>query len=157
MQRPAGVDAEAWLRQYVNRAQAVPMDETLKANYLADLAILSGLVYKAESLSLAMLEILVNLDSAATLDRYLSIPVEFDHSLCKVLALDGASNPVPPNVQEMGSRWAAGRESAVLVVSSAIVLQEHNFLLNPQHPGFAQIRIGHSTEFNFDQRLIREF
>ncbi len=50
MQRPAGVDAESWLRQCVNRAQQVPMDEALKANYLADLAILSGLVYKSETI-----------------------------------------------------------------------------------------------------------
>ena len=50
MQRPAGVDAEAWLRQCVNRAQAVPMDEPLKARYLADLAILSDLVYKSETI-----------------------------------------------------------------------------------------------------------
>ena len=106
------------------------------------------------------LEILVNLDSAATLDRYMSIPVEFDDSLCKVLALDAlpdnwASDPVPPNVQEMGSRWAAARESAVLVVPSAVVAQEHNFLLNPQHPDFAQIRIGRSTTFDLDPRLIK--
>ena len=50
MQRPAGVAAEAWLRQCVNRAQQVPMDKTLKANYLADLAILSGLVYRLETI-----------------------------------------------------------------------------------------------------------
>ena len=50
MQRPVGVDAEAWLRQCVNRAQEVPMDETVKANYLADLAILSGLVYRLETI-----------------------------------------------------------------------------------------------------------
>ncbi len=50
MQRPVGVDAEAWLRQCINRAQEVPMDETIKANYLADLAILSGLVYKSETI-----------------------------------------------------------------------------------------------------------
>ena len=50
MQRPTGVAEEAWLRQCVNRAQQVPMDETLKANYLADLAILSGLVYKSETI-----------------------------------------------------------------------------------------------------------
>ena len=50
MQRPVGVDAEAWLRQCVHRAQQVPMDETLKANYLADLAILSGLVYEYETI-----------------------------------------------------------------------------------------------------------
>ena len=50
MQQPAGVAAEAWLRQCVNRAQQVPMDEILKANYLADLAILSGLVYRLETI-----------------------------------------------------------------------------------------------------------
>ena len=50
MQRPADVDAETWLRQCANRAQAVPMDETLKASYLADLAILSGLVYEYETI-----------------------------------------------------------------------------------------------------------
>ena len=116
-------------------------------------------IYTAESLSLATLEILVNLDSAATLDRYLSIPVEFDDHLCKVLSLDAlpdnwASDPVPPNVQAMGSRWAAAGESAVLVVPSAVVPQERNFLLNPQHPDFAQMRIGRSTAFDFDQRLI---
>ena len=49
MQRPVGVDAEAWLRQCVHRAQEVPMAETVKTNYLADLAILSGLVYKSET------------------------------------------------------------------------------------------------------------
>ena len=50
MQRPAGVDDEAWLRQCVHRAQQVPMDETRKASYLADLAILSGLMYKSETI-----------------------------------------------------------------------------------------------------------
>ncbi|MDE2741345.1 MAG: hypothetical protein OXI58_07140 [Gemmatimonadota bacterium] len=50
MQRPVGVDVEAWLRRCVNRAQEMPMDEPLKANYLADLAILSGLVYNLETI-----------------------------------------------------------------------------------------------------------
>ena len=50
MQPPADVDAEAWLRQCVNRAQEVPMDGTGKANYLTDLALLSGLVYKSETI-----------------------------------------------------------------------------------------------------------
>ena len=50
MQPPVGVDAEGWLRQCVNRAQQVPMDESRKANYLADLAMLSGLVYNLETI-----------------------------------------------------------------------------------------------------------
>ena len=56
MQRPAGVDDDAWLRQCVNRAQAVPMDATLKENYLSDLAILSGLVYNLETITTIIAE-----------------------------------------------------------------------------------------------------
>ena len=64
MQPPAGMDAEAWLRQCaeawlrqcVNRAQQVPMDESLKANYMADLAILSGLVYNLETITTVIAE-----------------------------------------------------------------------------------------------------
>ena len=56
MQPPAGMDAEAWLRQCVNRAQQVPMDESLKANYMADLAILSGLVYNLETIMTVIAE-----------------------------------------------------------------------------------------------------
>ncbi len=50
MQPPEGMDAEGWLRQCVNRAQQVPMDESRKANYMADLAMLSGLVYNLETI-----------------------------------------------------------------------------------------------------------
>ena len=57
MQRPVGMDAEAWLRQCVHRAQEVPMDETIKANYLADLAILSGLVYRLETIMTIISEV----------------------------------------------------------------------------------------------------
>ena len=57
MQRPVGVNVEAWLRQCVNRAQEVPMDETLKANYLTDLAILSGLVYTLETIMTVIAEV----------------------------------------------------------------------------------------------------
>ena len=56
MQRPADVNAEAWLRQCINRAQELPIDETIKANYLADLAILSGLVYNLETIMTVIAE-----------------------------------------------------------------------------------------------------
>ena len=118
------------------------------------------MVYNAESLSLATLEILVNLDSIATLDQYLSIPVEFADNLCKALDFgelpkNWASDPPPPDIQEIGSAWAAALESAVLVVPSAVVHREHNFLLNPEHPDFAQILIGIPAEFELDPRLVR--
>ena len=117
------------------------------------------MVYTSESLSLATLEILVNLDSPDTLDQYLSIPIEFDENLCKAMELDAlpenwASDPPPPNVQQIGSNWIAAQESAVLAVPSAVVRREHNFLLNPEHPDFAKVRIGSPSDFELDPRLV---
>jgi RES domain-containing protein len=120
------------------------------------------MIYTSESLSLATLEILVNLDSPDTLDQYLSIPVEFDEKMCKGLEFDAlpenwASDPPPPGAQQTGSNWAAARESVILVVPSAVVRREHNFLLNPEHPDFSQVRIGSPFEFGLDPRLVRGF
>ena len=120
------------------------------------------MIYTSESLSLATLEILVNLDSPDTLDQYLSVPIEFDEKICRglehnALPKNWASDPSPPGAQKIGSSWAAARESAVLVVPSAVVRREHNFLLNPEHPDFSQVRIGNPSEFELDPRLVRGF
>ena len=45
MQPPEGLAAVQWLRQCVQRAETLPMAEAMKANFLTDLAIMSGLVY----------------------------------------------------------------------------------------------------------------
>lgn len=120
------------------------------------------MVYTAESLSLATLEILVNLDSPETLDRYISLPLEFDEGLCKAvdfdsLPADWAAEPAPAAIRRLGSAWAAAGESAVLVVPSAVVHNEHNFLLNPEHPDFVKIRPGRVADFRLDPRLVRSF
>jgi hypothetical protein len=41
----------------------------------------------------------------------------------------------------------------VLQVPSASVPSELDFLLNPEHPDFAQIRIDPAASFQFDARL----
>ena len=50
MRRPSGLAPEAWLRRCVQRAQAAPLADARKVDYLAELAILSGLVYTPESI-----------------------------------------------------------------------------------------------------------
>lgn len=50
MRRPSGLAPEAWLRRCVQRAQAAPLAEARKVDYLAELAILSGLLYTPESI-----------------------------------------------------------------------------------------------------------
>ena len=87
MQPPAGMDAEAWLRQCVNRAQQVPMDESLKANYMADLAILSGLVYNLETITTVIAEETMYESSVVQYFTEKGIEQGIQESIQEVLAL----------------------------------------------------------------------
>ena len=45
MKRPAGIDSETWLRHCVDATNALPVDESIKVDFLGRLMILSGLEY----------------------------------------------------------------------------------------------------------------
>jgi RES domain-containing protein len=118
------------------------------------------LIYAAESKSLAVLEILVHLDSPDLLRKYVLFEVKMEDSL--MTHLDPASlpkdwrrDPPPPDAQRIGDEWASSARSAVLRVPSAIVTGEFNFLLNPRHTDFGRLKIGQPQSFSFDARLAR--
>jgi RES domain-containing protein len=58
-----------------------------------------------------------------------------------------------PYTQAIGDKWLLGRETAILKVPSAIIDLEYNYLLNPAHPDFDQIKITVVKPFTFDTRL----
>lgn len=66
-----------------------------------------------------------------------------------------ASPPIAATT-EIGTRWCAERRSAVLKVPSAVVPGEFNFLLNPEHPRFALIRLSRPKPFSLDPRLVKQ-
>jgi RES domain-containing protein len=118
------------------------------------------LIYTAESKSLAVLEILVHLDSPDLLQKFVLFEVGVEERW--VTHLDPASlpedwrdDPPPRNAQKIGNDWVNSARSAVLRVPSAIVSGEFNFLLNPRHPDFSKLRIGQPQPFIFDPRLAR--
>jgi RES domain-containing protein len=55
--------------------------------------------------------------------------------------------------QTIGSNWIGEGKTAVLKVPSIIIKQEHNYLLNPQHPDFKLIKLVGVEEFGFDARF----
>lgn len=55
--------------------------------------------------------------------------------------------------QYLGDQWVRNKISPVLKVPSAIIKNEFNFLLNPVHPDFDQIKIIDHEPFYFDSRL----
>lgn len=119
-----------------------------------------AIVYASESISLASLEMLVHLQSADILGRYVLREAKFDSRLVK--SVDKASlpsnwrdSPASPAVQKIGDDWVAAGTSAVLCVPSVIISDEMNFLLNPAHPDFAKITIGPERPHKFDPRLLK--
>ena len=118
----------------------------------------TAVVYTSQSRSLAVLEILAHVQSSEILLSYVTIPVSFPDSLVEVidpadLPEDWRENPAPSALKEIGDRWTAAKRSAVLQIPSAIVPDEHNFVLDPRHPDFASVVVGEPTGFRIDPRL----
>ncbi len=63
--------------------------------------------------------------------------------------------PAPEHLADLGTGWVRAGRTAVLVVPSAIVPQEQNFLLNPAHRDFRAIGLGTPEPFSFDPRIWR--
>lgn len=118
------------------------------------------MVYTAGTLSLAALELLVHLEAPKLMAAYSQIPVQFEDTLCHALDRnawppDWNESPASVSTKDIGTEWLQAAVSAVLAVPSVIVPDETLFLLNPQHPDFPAIRIGESTPFQFDPRLLK--
>jgi RES domain-containing protein len=116
------------------------------------------MVYAAGSQSLAVLEMLVHLDSPDILKKYVLFGIEVEEQLVTnldrtALPKNWKKDPAPMRVQAIGDAWARSFESVVLSVPSALVPSESNFLMNPRHPDFSQLRIGKPLSFRFDMRL----
>jgi RES domain-containing protein len=113
-----------------------------------------AVVYMSESVSLAVLENLVHMSKEDFPVGYVSVSAVIPDDL-SILTEDDLRKDFPDaELQELGDHWLASAPSAALRVRSAVVSQEFNFLLNPQHPDFARIIAETPMPFVFDDRLF---
>ena len=118
------------------------------------------LVYLAESIALATLEVLVHLQDAETLPKYALADIQFDSSLVRELrAEDLPENwnvfPHPASTKEIGRQWVDTRSSALLKVPSSVSPREANYLLNPEHPDANGVEVAAVLDHAFDPRLFK--
>jgi len=115
-------------------------------------------VYTSESRALAVLEVLVHIDRTIPFRWVLCgcrIPADLVETLSRDdLPKDWDSSPAPRSAQAVGTSWASPGRRPVLRVPSAVVPDEFNLLLNPQHPHFSRITMLAPVPFSFDPRLI---
>ena len=120
----------------------------------------TNVVYAAQHQSLAALEMLVHLESAELVWKYVLIGVEIDEAYVadvsrSRLPRNWQTDPPRAELSLIGDQWAADAKTAVLRVPSALVPDESNFLLNPLHPDFGKLGIGKPVSFRFDSRLAK--
>ena len=120
-----------------------------------------AMVYTSSSLSLATLEVLVHLEDPEILGSLFSwASLEISSGLLETLSPqnlpagwnDSESSRVS---RAIGDAWLRSMRTAVLAVPSVVTPGEWNYLLNPAHPEFPQIRVGESQQFRPDPRLLR--
>jgi RES domain-containing protein len=116
------------------------------------------MLYAAEHISLAALEMLVHIN-------FDEVPPSFYLLLIKVPDATSVTELKYDKLKEsweddtaytswIGSEFIKGKASLCMKVPSAVIAEEHNYLLNPLHTDFKKIHIAEARPFNFDKRLF---
>lgn len=63
--------------------------------------------------------------------------------------------PVSTIAQSFGAAWLRRGDTLAMKVPSVIVPEEANFVINPLHPHYPQVRFTAVRPFSFDRRLAR--
>lgn len=118
-------------------------------------------MYAAATLSLAALEILVHVDTDLISNDFVAFAVDVSDGVAieRISPSELPSNwreEYPPlGCQALGGDWLDQLRSAVLAVPSAVIPDETNYILNPEHADFANLLVHPPEIFTFDQRLWR--
>lgn len=114
-------------------------------------------LYTTENISLSVLEILVRTDiNHLPLHYYLlklDIPENADVTIINKSKLKKEWKNDVSYTQCMGDDFVSSKKGLVLQLPSAIVDEEHNFIINTNHSDFKKVKIASSKKFIFDKRL----
>jgi RES domain-containing protein len=119
----------------------------------------TAVVYTSATLSLAVLEYFVNLPKAAAPPDLVAVSADLPADITMTsldlgdLPRGWRKYPAPDALADLGTRWAEEGKTAILAVPSAVVPQEKNYLLNPAHPRFREIKTGKPEPLSLDSRM----
>lgn len=116
-------------------------------------------VYASDSLSLALLEILVQTNDRSNLRKKVLFRADIPGSLIEFPSKNDLPEnwnhiPASKTSQAYGDNWINQQDSPVLKVPSVVVPQEFNYVINPLHPNFNKIDISDALPFPLDPRFF---
>lgn len=114
-------------------------------------------LYTAENISLAVLEIVVNADRHFIPPTYQLIKLFVPDTVeCSFISKDKLKQQWKDDFeysQWMGTAFIRQNKHLILKVPSAVVDEEYNYLFNPLHNDFKKLKITAISSFKFDNRL----
>ena len=119
------------------------------------------LVYTSEHQSLAMLEYFVHLDPEDAPDDLVlataDVPDDLSRERLPVSERPAhwRETPAPPELAHIGDEFVKKAETCLLVVPSALAINENNWLINPQHAEFRKITLNPTESLRYDPRMFR--
>ena len=118
-----------------------------------------SMLYFSEHLSLCVLEMLTRIDFEFLIRDYAFIEAEvsdkFIVPIARMNAISKEWRADPPRVatQDYGSKWLLAGESLALSVASAVLPNEQNILVNPNHKQITKLKITATGKLNLDPRI----
>ena len=115
-------------------------------------------LYATENISLAILEILVRADMQTIPLSYHLIKIDIPASVpSQYITTDKLKITWKDDLdytQWMGDEFIKSNKSLLLKVPSAIVEEENNYIVNPEHSDFKKVKIVAVKKLMFDKRLF---
>ena len=113
-------------------------------------------MYVAQSVALEVLENLVHMSRQDYPIEYVIVEATIpDHvRILEYAQFVDAEAPDGVSERRSGDNWLASGASAVLRVPSFVAPREWNYLINPKHLDFAQLKIEPPVPMRFDERLF---
>lgn len=118
-----------------------------------------AVLYTAGSRSLAALETLVHLPQKNLPDDLRLLQLSFPDNIriktiqVKDLPAHWRTITLSPFLQEIGNQWINENKYLIMKVPSVVIPEEHNYLINPAHKAFDNLKSVKPKPFRFDKRL----
>lgn len=117
----------------------------------------SAALYTAQSIALCVTEIAVHIPLGILPKDYRLTHIEIpdtDFFEPKRLPKDWNTFPHPDSTQKIGDRFLKENKFLFMKVHSAAVQGESNYIINPKHIDFSDVKIKKIEKFTFDDRLF---
>lgn len=118
------------------------------------------MLYSAEHISLALLELLVNMNPSTSpfLPSFHLLEIDLPETTFPVLNAADIKKDWRSDLQYsrfIGDEFLKARSSLLMKVPSAVVPEEYNVIINPYHKDFAKIKTIRAKTYKIDGRLSR--